>query len=72
MANKLIDDLTRLKAEEKALKRSLDISYYDSNKRSQMFKRLKECKENIEMVKFKIRMERKLNVKNNNTNEYKK
>lgn len=69
MANKLIDDLTKLCNEEKALKRGLDISYYDSDKRSEMFKRLKECKQNIEKVKFKIRMERKLNVKDTNTNE---
>lgn len=67
MANKLIDDLTKLNAEEKALRRCLDISYYDSNKRAEIFKRLKECKKNIEKVKFKIRVERKLNVKDNNT-----
>ena len=69
MANKLIDDLTKLCAEEKALKRVLDITYYDENKRTEMFAKLKECKKNIEKVKFKIRMERELNVKDNNTNE---
>ena len=67
MVNKLIDDLSKLNAEEKALKRSLDISYYDSNKRTEMFNKLEECKKNIEKVKFKIRMERKLNVKDCNT-----
>lgn len=69
MANKLLDDLTNLKNEEKALRRCLDISYYDNEKRTELFKKLKECKINIEKVKFKIRMERKLNVKNNNTYE---
>jgi hypothetical protein len=69
MANKLLEDLTNLKNEEKALRRCLDISYYDNEKRTELFKKLKECKINIEKVKFKIRMERKLNVKDNNTYE---
>lgn len=69
MANKLLEDLTNLKNEEKALRRCLDISYYDNEKRTELFRKLKECKSNIEKVKFKIRMERKLNVKDNNTDE---
>ena len=65
----LIDELTKLKVEEKAIRRCLDIKYYDNDKRTEMFAKLKECKNNIEKVKFKIRMERKLNAKNNDTNE---
>ena len=69
MGNKLIDKLANLTMEEKSLRRCLDIKYYDDEKRTQIFARIDKCKKEIEKVKFKIRMERKLNDKNSNTNK---
>lgn len=70
--SKLLKELQKLRLEEKNLKRCLDIKYYDDYKRTEMFDRLKQCKKDIEKVKFKMRMEKKLNDENNNSNKSKK
>lgn len=60
MNNKLIDELTMLKLKEKNLKRVLDIYFYDPKKRENNFKELKKVKKDIEKIKFKLRIERKM------------
>lgn len=60
MNNKLIDELAMLKLKEKNLKRVLDIYFYDSKKRENNFKELKKVKKDIEKIKFKLRIERKM------------
>lgn len=64
---KLLNEFKKLREEEKNLKRCLDIKYYDDYKRTEMFDRLKQCKKDIEKVKFKMRMEKKLNENSNTT-----
>lgn len=68
MSNKLINDLSSLKLNEKYIKRALDIKYYDSKKRTELFNELKQCKKEIERIKFKINLERRIKNENNNTN----
>jgi hypothetical protein len=59
MNNTLIEQLSKLKLEEVAVKRGLDKNL--SNKeRTKMFNRLKEIKKKQESIKFKIELERKL------------
>lgn len=60
MNNKLIDELAMLKLKEKNLKRVLDIYFYDPKKRESNFKELKNVKKDIEKIKFKLRIERKM------------
>lgn len=67
MNNKLIEKLSSLKLAESAVKRNLDRNYYNSKLRSKLFKELKQIQNEIERVKFKIRLEKKKN-ENNNTN----
>lgn len=60
MNNTLIEQLSKLKLEEVAVKRGLDKNL--SNKeRTKMFNRLKEIKKKKEAIKFKIELERKMN-----------
>ena len=63
--NELIEKLSNLKLEEKCLKRSLDVCY---KRRSKTFNRLKEISVEIEQIKFKLNLERKIKDENNNTN----
>ena len=61
MNNKLIEKLSSLKLAESAIKRNLDRNYYNSKLRSKLFKELKQIQNEIERVKFKIRLEKKKN-----------
>lgn len=60
MNNELIDKLSKLKLEESCLKRNLDMNYLDLELRTKIFKRIKENKKEIELVKFKIRLEKEM------------
>lgn len=66
--NSDLDRLTILKATEGALKRQLDRDFYDNEKKNKAFKKLHECQQEIEKVKFKMRIERKIKNENSNTN----
>ena len=59
MNNTLIEQLSKLKMEETALKRRLD-KKLSSTETKKSFDRLKEVKELQEKVKFKIKLERKI------------
>ena len=59
MNNTLIDQLSRLKMEEVAVKRGLDKNL-SSKERTKMFNRLKEIKAKKEIIKFKLELERKM------------
>lgn len=56
--NKLIEKLSSLKLAESAIKRNLDRNYYNLKLRSKLFKELKQIQNEIERVKFKIRLEK--------------
>lgn len=58
--DELIDKLSKLKLEENCLKRNLDMNYLDLELRTKIFKRIKENKKEIELVKFKIRLEKEM------------
>lgn len=60
MNDKLIDELARLKLEKNSLIRGLDTNYYDYEKRTKLFNRIKEVKKEIAQVKFRIRLEKEL------------
>ena len=67
MNDKLIDELSRLKLEETSLKRCLDRAFYDYDKRTELFNRIKEIKKEIEQIKFKLRLEKEMkNDEDNN------
>ena len=68
MNNELINQLSKLTEEEKALKRNIDRNYYNVKVRKRLFFRLKEVDNEINRVKFKIRLEREKKNGNNNTN----
>ena len=68
MSNILIDKLSMLVLKEKNLKRVLDIYYYDPRKRTEAFNELKQVKNDIEKVKFKLKIEREIKNGNNNKN----
>lgn len=67
--DELIEKLSKLRLEENCLKRNLDINYLDEEIRTKIFKRIKENKNEIELVKFKIRLEKEMK-KNANNNTY--
>lgn len=56
----LIEELSDLTLKEKALKRALDVTYYNNNKRIKNFKELKQVKEQIKVVKYKLRLLKEL------------
>ena len=58
--DELIDKLSKLKLEETCLKRNLDMNYLDEEMRTKIFKRIKENKKEIELVKFKIKLEKEM------------
>lgn len=58
--DELIEKLSKLRLEENCLKRNLDINYLDEEIRTKIFKRIKENKNEIELVKFKIRLEKEM------------
>lgn len=59
MNNTLIEKLSRLKLEEKALKRGLDKNL-SKEARTEIFNRLKEIKEMQNKVKFRLELERNM------------
>lgn len=56
----LIEELSDLTLKEKALKRALDVTYYNNDKRIKNFKELKQIKEQIKVVKYKLRLLKEL------------
>ena len=52
----LIEELSDLTLKEKALKRALDVTYYNNDKRIKNFKELKQVK----VVKYKLRLLKEL------------
>lgn len=56
----LIEELSDLTLKEKALKRALDVTYYNNDKRIKNFKELKQVKEQIKVVKYKLRLLKEL------------
>ena len=66
-SNELDKKLKDLYLQEKVLKKVLDTVYNDSNKRTKTFNQIKKVKKEIDFVKFKIKLERKMNNENNNT-----
>ena len=68
--DELIEQLSNLKLQEKALLRALDRAYNDIDMRTKLFNKIKNIKKEIELVKFKIRLERELKKdENNNTSK---
>lgn len=60
MRNDLLEQLSMLSLQEKAILRRLDRKWAPSCKRATLFKQLENTKEEIKKVKFKLRLERKL------------
>lgn len=58
MNNELINQLSKLTLEEKALKRNLNRNYYNIEIRNKLFNDLNSIQNEIKRVKFKIRMEK--------------
>lgn len=65
MNNELINQLSKLKLEETALKRHIDRNYYNIEVRTKLFIRLKDVKNEIERIKFKIRLEKEKKYEDN-------
>lgn len=57
---RLIDKLTKLELERKSVRRNLNTYYADKEKRERLYKKLKQVKNEIELVKFKLRIEREI------------
>ena len=60
MNNELIEKLSLLTLEKKFLKRELDNIWYDREKKTKIFNKLKYVNKEIEYVKFKLELERKM------------
>ena len=60
MNNDLIEKLSLLTLEKKYLKRELDTNWYDREKRIKTFNKIKNIDKEIEYVKFKLQLERKI------------
>lgn len=60
MNNELIEKLSLLNLEKNYLKRELDSVWYDSNERKRIFEKIKDVNKEIEYVKFKLQLERKM------------
>ena len=58
--DELIEELSKLELERNYLKRNLDMNYLDMELRTKIFNRIKQNKKEIELVKFKIRLEKEL------------
>lgn len=56
MNNELINQLSKLTLEEKSLKRHIDRNYYNLEVRTKLFARLKIVENEINRVKFKLRL----------------
>ena len=68
MSKQLIAELSQLKLERDYLLRQIDLYYHDKSKRHHYFELLKSIDKNIEILKFKLKMEKELKNANNNTN----
>lgn len=66
MSNKLIEKLSLLTLERNYLKREIDNCWYDRKKRKKLFEKLENVSKQINNVKFKLELERK--IKNDNSN----
>lgn len=60
MNNELIEKLSLLTLEKKYLKRELDNNWYDRKVKQRLFDRIKNVNKEIEYVKFKLELERKM------------
>ena len=60
MNNELIEKLSLLTLEKKYLKRELDNKWYDKGKRKKIFDRLDNVNKEIDYVKFRLELERKM------------
>ena len=60
MNNNLIEKLSLLTLEKKYLKRELDNIWYDKEKKKKIFDKIKIVDKEIEYVKFKLELERKI------------
>ena len=60
MNNNLIEKLSLLTLEKKYLKRELDNIWYDKEKKKKTFDKIKIVDKEIEYVKFKLELERKI------------
>ena len=60
MNNNLIGKLSLLELEKKYLKRELDNKWYDRKEKQKLFNRIKDVNKEIEYVKFKLELERKM------------
>jgi len=61
MKNNLYEELYDLQKREDDLKRNLDIQYIDKERRTYYFNAIQKTKEQIEKIKFKIKMKERLN-----------
>ena len=68
MNNELITKLSKLTLQYKYLKKELDLVWYNKVKRKQIFDKMKSVNKEIEYVKFKLRLERKIKNENNDSN----
>ena len=59
MSKELIDRLSKLKLTEATLKRALDTSFARKDKQK-IFQEMEKIKKEIEMTKFKLKMEKEL------------
>ena len=59
MSKELIDKLSKLKLTEATLKRALDKNFIKEDKQK-IFKELEEIKKEIELTKFKLKIEKEL------------
>ena len=59
MSKELIDKLSKLKMSENSLKRTLDTKNF-SKEKSKIFDQLQEIKKEIELIKFKLRLEKEI------------
>ncbi len=60
MNNDLIEKLSLLELEKKYLKRELDNKWYDRKEKQKLFDRINDVNKEIEYVKFKLELERKM------------
>ena len=60
MSKELIEKLSKLKMTEASLKRSLDSKSFSSKGKSKIFKELEGIKNEIELVKFKLKIEKEM------------
>lgn len=58
--NDLIDKLSKLKLEETSIKRHLDNNNRNQKERHRLFEKLEKTRKEIEKIKFKLSLERKI------------